>query len=146
MSSTESLYMRLGGEPILHEFVERLYGFMETLPEVAHVREMHSADLSHANERLFMFLSGMLGGPELYVEAFGPPRLRRKHLQFEIGDEERDQWLLCAQRAVDQLDIDRYIGDELMKTLWVMANHLRNKGDLNSDPQRCDNQERRNDK
>ena len=84
MSSTASLYYRFGGEPVLREFVDHLYGFMEILPEVAHVREMHSEDLSHASDRLFMFLSGMLGGPDLYVEAFGHPRLRRKHLHFAI--------------------------------------------------------------
>ena len=139
MSYTESLYARLGGETVLHEFVGHLYDFMEILPEVTRVRAMHPADLSHARERLFMFLSGMLGGPALYVEAFGHPRLRRKHLHIEIGNEERDQWLLCAQHGVDQLDVAGHIGDELMKDLWVMANHLRNKDDTGSSTQQCVN-------
>ncbi|MBE9563961.1 MAG: group II truncated hemoglobin [Proteobacteria bacterium] len=144
MSSTESLYSRLGGEPVLREFVEQLYGFMETMPEVAHVRAMHSEDLSHASDRLFMFLSGMLGGPDLYVEAFGHPRLRRKHLHFSIGNKERDQWLLCAQHAVNQLDVAGHIGEELMNNLRVMANHLRNQGTLDSMPQQYNGPDRRN--
>lgn len=74
-----------------------------------------------------MFLSGMLGGPPLYMEAFGHPRLRRRHLKFEIGDAERDQWLLCAQYAADELDITVELRDELMRDLTEMANHLRNK-------------------
>ena len=123
----ESLYHRLGGERMLREFVAQLYDFMETSPEVDHVRKMHAKDLSYARDRLFMFLSGMLGGAPLYMEAFGHPRLRRKHLQFAIGDEERDQWLFCAQHAVDQLDIAGHLREELMKELGVMANHLRNK-------------------
>lgn len=123
----ESLYSRLGGEAALRRFVDNLYDFMDTSPEVSHIREMHSADLSHARERLFMFLSGMLGGPPLYMAAFGHPRLRRKHLQFEIGNEERDQWLYCAQNAADMLDVAGYVREELMKQLTVMANHLRNK-------------------
>jgi len=129
MCTTEDLYSRLGGEPVLRQFVDQLYGFMDTSAEVDHVRKMHSKDLSHARERLFMFLSGMLGGPALYTEAFGHPRLRRKHIAFEIGDLERDQWLMCAQHASDQLDTAEHLGEELMQTLTVMANHLRNKND-----------------
>jgi hemoglobin len=127
VSSTESLYSRLGGETTLRRFVALLYGFMDESPEVGHVRKMHSADLSHARDRLFMFLSGMLGGPPLYMQAFGHPRLRRKHLHFEIGDVERDQWLQCAQYAADQLDVAPQLRDDLMQELSAMANHLRNK-------------------
>ena len=125
--NTNSLYKRLGGETILREFVNHLYDYMDSTPEIEHVRQMHSANLSHARERLFMFLSGMLGGPSLYMDAFGPPRLRRKHLHFEIGDDERDQWLLCAQYAANQLDIEGYLREELILDITVMANHLRNK-------------------
>ncbi len=124
---SETLYSRLGGETVLRQFVKQLYAFMDEAPEVAPVRQMHSADLSYAADRLFMFLSGMLGGPPLYMEAFGHPRLRRKHLSFSIGDEERDQWLRCAQHAADQLAIDDAVRAELMSVLTRMADHLRNK-------------------
>ena len=61
MRSTESLYSRIGGEVALRDFVDYLYDFMDTAPEVVQVRKIHQADLSHARDRLFMFLSGMLG-------------------------------------------------------------------------------------
>jgi len=129
MSETsESLYSRLGGEAVLRQFVSHLYAFMDEAEVVQPVRKMHSQDLSYAADRLFMFLSGMLGGPPLYMEAFGHPRLRRKHLSFSIGDEERDQWLLCAQYAADQLAVEETIRTELMMVLSRMADHLRNKG------------------
>ena len=80
----------------------------------------------------------------IYVEAFGHPRLRRKHLHFEIGNKERDQWLLCAQRAVNQLDVAGHIGEELMNNLRVMANHLRNQGTLGSVPQQYNGPDRCN--
>jgi hemoglobin len=124
---SQSLYHRLGGGPVLQEFVAHLYDFMEISPEVAQVRSMHPADLSHAREALYMFLSGMLGGPPLYMEAFGPPRIRRKHLQFHIGNSERDQWLYCAQAAADQLAIKPALRLELMSELTAVANHLRNQ-------------------
>ena len=124
----ESLYSRLGGEAVLRQFVSHLYAFMDEAEAVQPVRKMHSQDLSYAADRLFMFLSGMLGGPPLYMEAFGHPRLRRKHLAFSIGDEERDQWLLCAQHAADQLPVEDSLRHELMLALTKMADHLRNQG------------------
>lgn len=139
MSSTESLYSRLGGEMVLREFVEQLYGYMARSADVGHVRKMHSQDLSHARDRLFMFLSGMLGGPPLYMEAFGHPRLRRKHIHFEIGNKERDQWLQCAQYAADQLDVAPQVSEELMAELAAMANHLRNKDTIGFSTGPCGN-------
>lgn len=127
-NAPQSLYSRLGGEAVLRQFVSHLYAFMDEAEAVQPVRKMHSQDLSYAADRLFMFLSGMLGGPPLYMNAFGHPRLRRKHLSFAIGDEERDQWLLCAQYAADQLTLKQTVADELMQTLRKMADHLRNQG------------------
>jgi hemoglobin len=128
-TSVQSLYQRLGGESTLRQFVDHLYDFMEFIPEVRHVREMHPKSLSHAREALHMFLSGMLGGPSLYMEAFGQPRLRQRHLRFSIGNEERDQWLLCAEKAAAQLEIEPAVRDALMSELSAMANHLRNQQD-----------------
>lgn len=123
----QSLYQRLGGEPTLRQFVDQLYDFMAFFPEVGRVREMHPRSLSHARDALYMFLSGMLGGPNLYMEAFGPPRLRQKHLRFSIGNEERDQWLLCAEKAAAQLEVESSVRDELLSELTAMANHLSNQ-------------------
>lgn len=130
--NTLSLYDRLGGETVLRKFVIDLYDYMDNTSEVKHIREMHSANLSHASEKLFMFLSGMFGGPALYMEKFGPPRLRRRHLSFSIGDSERDQWLMCAKHASNQLNIDNDVRNELNDTLTSMANHLRNQTQANN--------------
>lgn len=124
-----SLYSRLGSEESLRQFVNYLYDFMASSEQVSHIRKMHSKNLSHASDRLFMFLSGMFGGPPLYEKEFGHPRLRRKHLQFSIGDEERDQWLMCAQYAANQLHVEPDVRKELMEELTAMANHLRNQNE-----------------
>jgi len=128
--SDKTIYQRIGGEIGLLEFVDGLYNTMDDLPEAAPVRVMHTGDLSYARNRLFMFLCGMLGGPPLYMETFGHPRLRRQHLHFEIGSEERDQWLLCAQKAADALCVESGVKNALMAELSLMANHLRNKSDV----------------
>ena len=86
-----SHYQRIGGEAKVRELVRRFYELMDALPEAYGIRKLHAADLQSANDKLFMFLSGWLGGPQLFVEAFGHPMLRRRHLPFAIGDVERDQ-------------------------------------------------------
>jgi truncated hemoglobin YjbI len=50
-----------------------------------------------------MYLSGWLGGPQLFVEAYGHPRLRARHLPFAIGETERDQWLMCMRMAMEEV-------------------------------------------
>jgi len=127
MNQPVSLYTSLGGATILHKFVNHLYRYMDEADETKHVRDMHPNDLNYANDRLFKFLSGMLGGPQLYLEEFGHPRLRRRHMTFNIGNTERDQWLMCAQHAANQLDIDDEPRHALMTQLTQMANHLRNQ-------------------
>jgi len=127
-----SLYRRIGGEPALRRFVERLYHYMECLPEAKPVRDMHAMPLDEAGERLFCFLSGWLGGPPLYQRFYGEPRLRRRHMHVPIGDRERDQWLLCAQNAMDDMDWPDAERSELMRLLRGMADHLRNRGAFNT--------------
>jgi len=82
---TRTLYEQLGGELPLRTVVKRFYHYMDELPEAATVRQMHQADLAGAEEKLYMFLSGWTGGPSLYMEKFGHPRLRMRHISFSIG-------------------------------------------------------------
>lgn len=122
-----SLYDRLGGDEVIQQFVNHLYDYMDETAEVVPIRSMHPDSLDHANDRLYKFLSGMLGGPALYMNEFGHPRLRRRHLPFAIGNSERDQWLECAQNAANLLTIEDDLRHELMARLTEMANHLRNQ-------------------
>ncbi len=123
----QNLYSRLGGAPTLRKFVDNLYDFMDYFTPVENVRKMYPEDLSDARNRLFMFLSGMLGGPPLYENGCGYAKLRQKHMHLKIGDKEREQWLFCAQNAANQLDIDSRVRDALMVKITEMANHLHNQ-------------------
>ena len=78
-------YEQLGGEAKLRELVERFYDLMDLEPEYAEIRKLHPTALAHSREKLFMFLSGWLGGPGLYVERHKHPMLRARHLPFAIG-------------------------------------------------------------
>ena len=61
-------YALIGGEPAVRALVARFYQLMDQLPEAQGVRNMHAEDLAGSAEKLFLFLSGWLGGPNLYVE------------------------------------------------------------------------------
>ena len=123
---TLSYYQRLGGEAGVHRLVDRFYDLMDTLPEAASIRAMHPADLAGSRDKLFMFLSGWLGGPPLYIEKHGHPRLRARHLPFAIGEAEGRAWMLCMERALSEFDLDTMLREQLLHSLRQTANHMRN--------------------
>src|SRR5687768_1508105 len=103
---TNSLYDLLGGESGVRTLVDRFYDLMDTLPEAAAVRALHPADLTDSRAKLFKFLSGWLGGPPLYVQEYGHPMLRARHLPFPIGEPERNAWMLCMTQALTERGLD----------------------------------------
>ena len=118
---------RIGGDEGLQQLVKMFYDNMETLPEAKLIRDLHAKDLGSARGKLYMFLSGWMGGPDRYIAAFGHPRLRARHLPFPIGTEERDQWLMCMNKALQEMDIDNMFKEQLMSSFSQMANHMMNK-------------------
>jgi hemoglobin len=120
-------YQRIGGEAVIHALVKRFYQIMDELPETYGIRKMHAADLGNAERKLFDFLSGWMGGPQLYVEKYGHPMLRRRHLPFAIGDAERDQWMLCMHQALEETVADASLRQELLNAFQKVADHMRNQ-------------------
>lgn len=126
MTEEVPLYQVIGGEEPLKKLVKDFYDFMDSLPETAGIRAQHEKDLSDARMKLFMFLSGWTGGPNLYVEKFGHPRLRARHLPFAIGLSERDQWLLCMWKALEISDFPETAQKTFKASLYRLADHMRN--------------------
>jgi hemoglobin len=133
-SAQRAPYDQLGGEDGVRNLVHRFYQLMDELPEAYGVRKLHPQDLSGSEEKLFMFLSGWLGGPQLYIQRHGHPRLRARHLPFPIGGAERDQWLLCMRRALNDQVKDAPLRDALYRALSDLADHMRNRADTASRP------------
>lgn len=125
----ETPYLRIGAEPGLRRLVRRFYELMDTLPEAWDVRKLHPQDLSGSEEKLFIYLSGWLGGPDLFVERFGHPRLRARHLPFEIASRERDQWMLCMTQAMSECVRDEVLAAALLDAIGGLADHMRNRTD-----------------
>jgi hemoglobin len=121
-----SLYEMIGGETGLISLVDRFYDLMDTSPEASKIRAFHGKSLKRSREKLFMFLSGWSGGPQLYVEKFGHPRLRMRHMPFSIGTVERDQWLWCMNKALDVSQVDARAVEFLKVRFAEVADFMRN--------------------
>ena len=114
---------------VVRRLVDRFYGLMDEDPDYYGVRKLHPADLSSSREKLFMFLSGWMGGPDLFVERFGHPRLRARHLPFAIGSSERDQWLRAMAWAMEDIGIEESLRVRLLESFYQTADWMRNKAD-----------------
>ncbi|MGR8978713.1 MAG: group II truncated hemoglobin [Gammaproteobacteria bacterium] len=125
--TTLTPYDIIGGEPALLNLVERFYFYMDTLPEAQGIRAMHRSDLASARDKLFKFLSGWLGGPNLFIEEFGHPMLRARHLRFAIGESERDQWMLCMNNALAEMTLDPRLKTNIQNALQQLATHMINQ-------------------
>jgi hemoglobin len=100
---------------------------MDALPEAQGIRGLHAKSLRVSREKLFKFLSGWLGGPDLYVQKHGHPMLRRRHLPFAIGEPERDQWMHCMRKALNDLALPDAFRDRLVQAFMATADHMRNQ-------------------
>ena len=118
----------IGGETAVRGLVDRFYDLMDLEPDYAALRAVHGATLDSARDKLFWFLCGWLGGPQHYVERFGHPRLRARHLPFAIGIRERDQWLACMAQAMREREVDPGLAERLAQAFFGTADWMRNKG------------------
>ncbi|MBL0093082.1 MAG: group II truncated hemoglobin [Piscinibacter sp.] len=121
-------FERLGGEAHVRALVDRFYDLMDLEPGYAELRAVHGPTLDNARDKLFWFLCGWLGGPQHYVERFGHPRLRARHLPFSIGIRERDQWLACMRQAMGEQGVESALADRLAEAFFNTADWMRNRG------------------
>ena len=117
----------LGGEPGVRALVDRFYDLMDLEPALAGIRALHPTDLQGSRDKLFWFLCGWLGGPDLYVQRFGHPRLRARHLPYAIGTAERDQWMACMLQAMDECGVEAALAERLAQSFLGTADWMRNR-------------------
>ena len=126
-SPTQSLFEVIGGASVLLQLVDCFYDLMDLEPEFARIRALHPTTLEGSRDKLYWFLSGWMGGPDLFVERFGHPRLRARHLPYAIGIEERDQWLRCMAWAMQDMQVDEALQQRLMESFYKTADWMRNR-------------------
>ena len=119
-------YALMGGEEPLRRLVKRFYEIVDSDPMAAPIRAMHKDDLGPIQEALFEFMSGWLGGPALYSERTGTICLTEPPAAFEIGEPERDQWMHCMRRALDETEVSDEVKATLEQPLLGLADFIRN--------------------
>jgi hemoglobin len=121
-------YAALGGDAGVRALVDRFYDLMDLEPAYARLRALHPTALDGSRDKLYWFLSGWLGGPDLYQSRFGHPRLRARHLPFTIGIAERDQWMACMAQAMAERGVAPALAERLRQALFGTADWMRNRG------------------
>lgn len=119
-----TLYERVGGEPVFRALVADFYAGVADDPALRPLYE--EEDLAPAQDRLALFLIQYWGGPGTYSEQRGHPRLRMRHVTWQIGVAERDAWLTHMLGAVSRLDVEQEdrlaIWDHLERAAHTLVN------------------------
>jgi hemoglobin len=117
----------VGGEAAVRRLVDRFYDLMDLEPAFAGIRALHPTSLDGSRDKFFWFLCGWLGGPSHYVDRFGHPFLRARHMPFAIGIAERDQWLVCMKQAMVEIELDPALVARLEESFFKTADWMRNQ-------------------
>lgn len=133
-AAVDTPYARLGGAEGVRRLVDHFYDLMELEPRYAELRAIHPTDLHGSRDKLYLFLSGWLGGPSLYVERYGHPRLRMRHFPYAIGTRERDDWLACMNEALAAEVDDPALRAQLAEAFAGTADWMRNKAESGDMP------------
>lgn len=124
---SKTVYELIGGADTIGRLCDRFYELMDTVPQFQQLRSLHPESLAGARDKLFKFLSGWTGGPDLFVQEFGHPMLRARHMPFSIGTSERDQWVACMVLAMEDVGIEESIRAKLFQNFFKTADFMRNK-------------------
>ena len=120
-------YQIVGGEKMVRRIADRFYDIMDSAPEAAGIRALHARDLTAVRERLFEFLSGWLGGPPLYFQRPDHKCIMSAHRPYAIGAAERDAWMMCMRRALEDTGLPADIRGVLEEAFQRLAEAFRNR-------------------
>jgi len=123
---TRAHFELIGGQAVVDGIIDSFYRRMDTLPEAEKIRALHPPDLSDTKVVLKKYLAEWLGGPRIYSQERGHPRLRMRHLPFPIGAAERDAWMLCMRGAMEDMVPSVELRETLLQQLFKTADWMRN--------------------
>lgn len=119
-------YERLGGEAGVRKLVHRFYELMDELPEAYQVRKLHPDSLAVSEQNLFEYLSGWFGGPTMYTDKKGHPRMRQRHAPYAVTLEAKDEWMLCMKQSLAETVADEPFRTQLQANFQALADHMVN--------------------
>lgn len=117
-----TLYAELGPK-ILRQLVDAFYDRVFVSEKIG---PLFKNDKEEIKQKQYMFLTQFLGGPDLYSQHFGHPRMRMRHLPHAITDEARLEWLKCMKDSIDTLPIDEEMKVRLFNVFPLVAQHMVN--------------------
>ncbi len=126
-SPEQTPYQMVGGEAAVRRIANRFYDIMERDPAAAELLAIHPQPMDKIREKFFEFLSGWMGGPSLFEEKYGHPRLRARHLPFTVDEKLRDQWMHCMNRTLDEEVDNPVLREGLRQALAQLATHMINQ-------------------
>ena len=98
---SKDIYRVMGRENIFR-MVEDFYHALER----SEIRHLFPEDMVGASRKNAAFMVGLLGGPPLYQELYGPPMMRRRHLAVPIDESTRLAWLNCFRSVLKNAESD----------------------------------------
>lgn len=119
-------YYRIGGEEKVRELANRFYDVMENDTYAAELLAIHPQPLDRIRHVFFLYLSLWLGGPDIYQQEFGHPRLRARHLPFTVSPTLKEQWMYCMRKAMMTTVNDVTLAQKLLQALDQLAEHMIN--------------------
>jgi len=119
-------YAMMGGEETVRRLANRFYDIMESAPQASELYAIHPLPLDTIRQKFFQFLSGWLGGPPLFEQQYGHPRLRARHMPFQVNEQLRDQWMFCMDKALDEVVKNKLLRDGIRQSIGQLASHMIN--------------------
>ncbi len=131
----DSPYEILGQDGV-KALADAFYEAMDELPQAADVRAMHAENLDSIKRMLTAYLTGWMGGPPVYQAMKGTVCLTEPHEPYAIGPEERDQWLLCMDGALERTGASDELKEMLKVPMFQVADTLRNQNQSGPTPEK----------
>jgi hemoglobin len=121
-----TLYQQIGSEQ-LEKLVDSFYNLVFASEKIGPL--FHDSDKELVKKKQFLFLTQFLGGPMIYSQEFGHPRMRMRHLTHKIDNGAKVEWLHCMKEAIETLEIEVDLKVELYNCFPKLAEHMVNRRD-----------------
>ncbi|MGI2111232.1 group II truncated hemoglobin [Shewanella frigidimarina] len=126
-TAQSNAYDLIGGDKVIRTIAHDFYQQMQTRSETQALLAMHRSPMQESEQKLYEFLSGWLGGPQLYQQKHGHPALRARHMHFAIDESMRDQWLICMRAAIQNNIKKPEHQQVIIQAISALADNMRNR-------------------
>ncbi|RPA35805.1 group II truncated hemoglobin [Shewanella frigidimarina] len=126
-TAQSNAYDLIGSDKVIRAIAHDFYQQMQTRPETQTLLTIHRSPMQESEQKLYEYLSGWLGGPQLYQQKHGHPALRARHMPFAIDESMRDQWLICMRAAIQNNIKKPEHQQVIIQAISTLADNMRNR-------------------